>query len=207
MLMQRSFAGRVLLRLSHGKPPSKVLSAIVRAEGGQMTSLTLRDVLLVHYGVDVGNHSYGSLLVPGRADDGTTIGSYVSIGPGVRRFGAAHPLDSPCLHPYWYNPRLGMADNDDDVPRTNCWIGHGAWIGSGATILPGCTRIGIGAVVGAGSVVTRDVPDFAIAVGNPARVKTFRLTQDQRAEILASRYWDQDPARAKRTLAQIGMSR
>lgn len=44
-----------------------------------------------------------------------------------------------------------------------------AWIGAGATILPG-VRIGWHAIVGAGSVVTKDVPDYAVAVGNPAQV-------------------------------------
>lgn len=48
-------------------------------------------------------------------------------------------------------------------------IGDDAWIGTGSAILDGVT-IGIGAVIGAGSVVTHDVPDYAIAVGNPARV-------------------------------------
>lgn len=47
-------------------------------------------------------------------------------------------------------------------------IEDGAWIGAGAIILPGVT-IGKKSVVGAGSVVTRDVPDFAIVAGNPAR--------------------------------------
>lgn len=48
-------------------------------------------------------------------------------------------------------------------------IGKGAWIGAGATILPG-VRVGEYAIVGAASVVTHDVPDFAVAVGSPARV-------------------------------------
>ena len=48
-------------------------------------------------------------------------------------------------------------------------IGEHAWIGAGATILPG-VRVGRHAVVGAASVVTKDVPDYAVAVGNPARV-------------------------------------
>ena len=48
-------------------------------------------------------------------------------------------------------------------------IKRGAWIGAGATILPGVT-IGKYAIVGAASVVTHDVPDFAVAVGNPAKV-------------------------------------
>ena len=48
-------------------------------------------------------------------------------------------------------------------------IEEGAWIGAGATILPGI-RIGKNAIVGASSVVTHDVPDYAVAVGNPAKV-------------------------------------
>jgi acetyltransferase-like isoleucine patch superfamily enzyme len=48
-------------------------------------------------------------------------------------------------------------------------VEDGAWIGGGAIILDG-VRIGKNAVVGAGAVVTRDVPDYCVAVGNPARV-------------------------------------
>ncbi len=48
-------------------------------------------------------------------------------------------------------------------------IGRNAWIGAGATILPGI-RVGAHAIVGAASVVTKDVPDYAVVVGNPAKV-------------------------------------
>ena len=48
-------------------------------------------------------------------------------------------------------------------------IGESAWIGAGATVLPG-VRVGKHAIVGAMSVVTKDVPDYAVAVGNPAKV-------------------------------------
>ena len=48
-------------------------------------------------------------------------------------------------------------------------IEKGAWIGAGATILPGVT-IGMYAIVGAGAIVTKDVPDYAVVVGIPAKV-------------------------------------
>ena len=48
-------------------------------------------------------------------------------------------------------------------------IKEGAWIGAGATVLPGVC-VGKHAVVGAASVVTKDVPDYAVVVGNPAKV-------------------------------------
>lgn len=49
-------------------------------------------------------------------------------------------------------------------------IGNGVWVGAGAIILPGVT-IGEKAIVGAGSVVTKDVPDFAVVAGNPACIR------------------------------------
>lgn len=56
-------------------------------------------------------------------------------------------------------------------------IKKAAWIGAGATILPGVS-VGKHAVVGAASVVTKDVPDYAVAVGNPAKVIKY-LDPDQ----------------------------
>ena len=58
-------------------------------------------------------------------------------------------------------------------------IKKGAWIGAGATILPGVC-VGRYAIVGVGSVVTRDVPDYNVAVGNPA--KTVKVLDPERFE-------------------------
>lgn len=55
----------------------------------------------------------------------------------------------------------------------NITVGDNVWIGAYAVVLPGVT-IGSNSVVGAGSIVTKDVPEFAIAVGNPARVIKYR---------------------------------
>lgn len=182
---------------------ARMLRIVAKLEGGPMTSLTLRSLLKKHYKVTVGNYSYGSLLEPGRADPHTTIGSYASIGPGVRRFGAAHPLSNASLHPYWYNPALGIVPKQSDVHRSPIHIGHDCWIGANVTILPGCSRIGIGAVIGAGSVVTRDVEDYEIVVGNPARVVRTRLASSVRTELLRSQYWRLDPREALDQLQAI----
>ncbi|WP_421742078.1 CatB-related O-acetyltransferase [Cellulomonas sp.] len=153
-----------------------------------MTSPTLRSILRSVYGVEVGPHSYGSLLEPGAADRQTRIGAYVSVGPGVRRFGAAHPIDRLSLHPYAYNPALGFADGARDVERTSCEIGDDTWIGANVIILPRCTRIGTGVVIGAGTVVTGDVPDFSVVFGNPGRVHRLRLEPSERELVLGLDY-------------------
>lgn len=194
--MRRSRASELLAAAYRRRQSSRVLHAITQLEGGQMRSITLRSLLKTEHGVEVGDYSYGSLLVPGMADPGTRIGRYVSIGPNVRRFGASHPLDSPSLHPYWYNPALGLVSPEHDVERGVIEIAHDCWIGANVTILPSVRRIGIGSVVGAGSVVTKDVADFSVVMGNPARHVRYRLNEQQRNVLLASRPWVSAPAAA-----------
>jgi maltose O-acetyltransferase len=86
-----------------------------------------------------------------------TIGDRTQIGPSVQIYAADHPLD----------PALRKDDLENGRPVR---IGANVWIGGGAIILPGVT-IGDDAVIGAGSIVTRDVPAGAKAMGNPARIK------------------------------------
>jgi phosphonate metabolism protein (transferase hexapeptide repeat family) len=68
-------------------------------------------------------------------------------------------------------------------------IGHDTWIGHGAVIMPGVT-IGNGASIGANAVVTKDVADFAIAVGVPARTIRQRFSDDVASRIDALAWWD-----------------
>lgn len=180
-----------------------ILRRVTRAEGGQLTSNTLRGILRTHHGVEAGLHSYGSLLEPGMADPHTHIGRYVSIGPNVRRFGASHPIDRPSLHPYWYNPRLGYVGADEDVERSTCVVDDDAWIGANTVILPSCRRIGKGAIVGAGSVVTRDVADFSVVHGSPAREKRRRLDPELRARLIDEDVWSKDPDDLQRYLREL----
>ncbi|GHU97595.1 maltose O-acetyltransferase [Clostridia bacterium] len=87
------------------------------------------------------------------------IGHNVKIGPRVSIFTAAHPLD--------VKTRISGLEFGKTVK-----IGDNVWIGGGAIICPGVT-IGGGTVIGAGSVVTRDIPENAVAVGNPCRVNKY----------------------------------
>ena len=106
----------------------------------------------VHFGDNV-YANFNLTLV----DDGHIyVGDQVMFGPNVTVATAGHPID----------PKLrgrGLQFNKD------VHIGANSWIGAGAIIMPGVT-IGKNVVIGAGSIVTKDIPDNVIAVGNPCKV-------------------------------------
>lgn len=108
--------------------------------------------------------------------DDTYIGNYcnirgdknITIGEGCYVAQFVSILDGG----YKFKNKLDALSRDDYETKS-VRIGNNAWIGTGAIILPG-VYVGDGAVVGAGAVVTKDVPAFSIAVGNPARVISCR---------------------------------
>ncbi len=71
-------------------------------------------------------------------------------------------------------------------------IGHDVWIGMDVLILEGIT-IGTGAVIGAQSLVTRDVPPYAIVTGSPAKVLRYRFEPHIIEGLLASQWWNLTP--------------
>lgn len=93
-----------------------------------------------------------------------TIDDNVMMGEDVMIIGGGHHFE-----------RIDIPMGDQGAKeKTVLRIESDVWIGSRVLILPGCSRIGHGAIVGAGSVVTRDVPNYAIVGGNPAKVIRFR---------------------------------
>ncbi len=87
------------------------------------------------------------------------VGNNVMIGAGVHFYVNNHKFDRrdiPLIEQGYY-------------PSESILIGEGAWVGANSTILPG-VEIGVNSVIGAGAIVTKSIPDFSIAVGNPAKV-------------------------------------
>ena len=185
-----SFSRRILVR------------TLFALEGGPMRSGTVRRVMAEAHGLEVGAHSYGC-FDPVRFPAGTLIGRYTSVGPGVRAFRRNHPTDRLSMHPYFYHPSHG-ADAAADVQTRPLRIEAGSWLGAQVLILPGCRRIGQGAVVAAGAVLTRDVPDYAIVGGNPARLIRYRFNAAAIAAAQATRWWRRSPSKLRESQYMSG---
>jgi UDP-2-acetamido-3-amino-2,3-dideoxy-glucuronate N-acetyltransferase len=109
-------------------------------------------------------------------ENDVTVGDRVTIKSGVQLWDGVALEDDVFVGPNatFTNDRFPRSKQyPEHFPRTV--IKKGASIGGNATILPGLT-IGAGAMIGAGSVVTRDVPENAIVVGNPARITGYANT-------------------------------
>lgn len=165
----------------------------VRKEGGEFKSASLRAFYREIYHVDVGMYSYGGCFSPSFNFGGgqITVGRYCSIASTAMRIGTNHPVRMFSTHPYFYNPAQGYTT--DDIERALLVIGHGAWVGYNALIMPGCTHIGNGAIVGAGSILTRDVPPYAIFAGNPARQIGMRFSDKEIRLLEESKWWERSP--------------
>jgi virginiamycin A acetyltransferase len=170
-----------------------IRSMVCRLEGGPLYSRTIRAIFLRHHGVDVGLYSAVGCFVPNHFRAGTTIGRYCSIYDTARAFSANHPMNLRSSHALFCNASLGFVGRDL-VQRTALEVGSDVFIGHNAILLPSVTCVGHGAVVGAGAVVSRDVPPYAVVVGNPARVVRFRFSPSVIDNLLAQQWWQHDVA-------------
>ena len=168
-----------------------IFNILFRLEGGHYRSATVRKLIENDYKVSIGAHSYGDCFVPGAFAPSVKVGKFVSIAKDVKVFTQNHPIDRISTHPYFYEKNFGIISEDQLAPATTS-IGNDVWIGQNAILLPGCQQVGNGAIIGAGSVVTKNVPDYAIVAGNPAKVIRYRYNADQIQKIQQSKWWDED---------------
>lgn len=136
--------------------------------------------------VKVGKETYGGLnvLIHGVGYK-LIIGNYCSIAPGVSFIPCSdHDVSHISTFPF----KNKIINNEQEaISKGNIVVDDDVWIGYGSTILSG-VHIGQGAVVAAGSVVSKDVPPYAIVGGVPARVIKFRFKDDMIEELLKIDY-------------------
>ncbi|CAD5281355.1 conserved hypothetical protein [Bosea sp. 62] len=132
----------------------------------------------------------------------TTIGKFCSIAAHTRINPGNHPMQRASQAHFTYRASAYFEDAQDEAAffdwrrSTPVAIGHDVWIGHGAIVLAG-RSIGTGAVVAGGAVVTKDVPDYTIVAGNPARIIRRRFPEEIAERLKALAWWDWEHAQLR----------
>jgi chloramphenicol O-acetyltransferase type B len=152
--------------------------------------------------ITIGKHTYGityNTISLFKESDSVSIGSFCSFAPEVRVVASGvHNIKAVSTYPLISN-LLKKGREKDTLTKGPVKIGNDVWIGYRATILSG-VNIGDGAVIGAGSLVTGDIPPYAIAYGIPARVVKYRFAQETINSLLRIKWWEWEEERIKEHL-------
>lgn len=143
--------------------------------------------------VQMGKHSY---LGNNNSVMDTNIGNFCSIASYCAIGGGEHPIDWVSTSPYFYIEKKAPEHFQEEHLKLIFFtsgsvvnIGNDVWIGEGCFIKSG-VNIGNGAIIGANSVVTKDIPDYAIAYGSPAKIAKYRFEVEIIEKLLEVKWWD-----------------
>ena len=160
-----------------------------------------------------GNLGFGTYIGP-RSDITGYIGKYCSIGPDVKVIEGTHPFTYPftSTSPVFYSLKKQNGSTFTNVQvfkekkEVNenyvCKIGNDCWIGDRVLIVGGVT-VEDGAVILAGSIVTSNVPSYAIVGGIPAKVIRYRFETEMIEFLLDFKWWNYNPTWLKQNLHLI----
>ncbi len=149
--------------------------------------------LIERYNWDIGEHTYGNPHVMEPEWGSLSIGRFCSIAHNATFILGNHKIDLASTYPFrslfglWPGAEHGVADHI--TKGSGIRIGNDVWLGANCCILPGVT-IGDGAIIAANAVVTKDVPDYAIVAGNPARIKRYRFDDELIRRMKAIAWWN-----------------
>lgn len=122
-----------------------------------------------------------------------TIGRFSSLAAGIKiMLGGNHHIDWVSTYAF-YQEQASFPHNNEwtQDERGDIVIGNDVWIGRDVMILSGVT-IGDGSVIGAGAVVAKNIPPYAIAAGNPARIIRKRFSENQIKALEQIQWWNWD---------------
>lgn len=142
----------------------------------------------------IGEHTYGHPTILHWGESANLyIGKFCSIAENVTIFlGGEHRTDWISTYPFnILNKDFPNATKIKGHPVTkgDVRIGNDVWIGRGATIMSGI-NVGDGAVIGANAVVTKDVPNYAIVAGNPAKIIKYRFDNNKIEKLEKIKWWN-----------------
>lgn len=165
-----------------------ILKFINNVEGGEVYSQTLRAIFQKYYGVEIGMYTHGGCFVPHSFSRNIKIGRYSSVANSAFAATLNHPMQFKSMHGFFFNSAMGVCTNERTYNRLV--IGNDVWLGHNSIIMPSVNSIGDGAVIGAGAVVFKDIPPYAVVVGNPGRVVRYRFSKETIEKLLAEKWWE-----------------
>lgn len=134
------------------------------------------------------------------------IGKFCSIANRVNIGLGNHTINylstSPIFTEKYNGTGFSWINKTIAPPFKRTIIGNDVWIGFGAMVIGG-VKIGDGAIIGAGSIVTKDIPPFAIAVGSPAKVIKYRFSEETIEKILQNPWWNKSEKDLKQNIIEF----
>jgi acetyltransferase-like isoleucine patch superfamily enzyme len=153
-------------------------------------------VLVSRGGLTVGENTLYNGECKIKGEDKVFIGKYCAIAENFRVIASNHNYKYASLQNTFYVNHFGEKPPPlrKKQPIT---IGNNVWFGDNVIVVPGA-KVGDGACIGAGSVVTGEIPPFAIAAGVPARVLKYRFSPEVIEVLMEIKWWDWPEDRIKR---------
>ncbi len=180
-------------KIQRGKIRSFIRNLVLKLEGGEMFSLTIRRIFSVYHKIDIGLYTHGGCFVLHSFKPMTKIGRYCSIAKTACAFNANHPMNLVSSNALFFNPVYGYSKKHILI-RTKLYIGNDVWLGHNSIIVPSVEKVGDGAVIGAGSMAYKDVPPYGVVTGVPGRVVRYRFSSETIEELLSSKWWEKSLA-------------
>ncbi|WP_405250665.1 DapH/DapD/GlmU-related protein [Dokdonia sp. Asnod3-C12] len=165
----------------------KFKNSIVNSHLGSKTKIYPRATIINSV---IGNYTYVS---QNSSFKNTVVGKFCSIGPNLVCGWGIHPSQGISTSPMFYSTAkqngLTLCKQNKFQEFAPIRIGNDVFIGMNVTILDGVT-IGDGAIIGAGAVVSKDIPAYAVAVGNPIKIIKYRFEEEQIEKLKKIQWWD-----------------
>ncbi|RYE15081.1 MAG: CatB-related O-acetyltransferase [Rickettsiales bacterium] len=158
---------------------------------------------------EIGEGTYGEPEIFDWNDGSTLkIGKYCSLGRVSILLGGEHNLTGPSTYPFEsINLKADSLDTSkvsDRHSKGDVIIGNDVWIGDKTTILSGIV-IGTGAVIGACTVVSKNIPPYAVVVGNPCRIIKYRFSEKEIEDMLQIKWWEWNDIKIKKNMDDFNL--